>query len=413
VGKSAESPDPYATAAAQTSTNEATARVQAKLNNPSTIGPTGTVTNTWNPDDTVTQTTQLSDGQQKLFDAVQGSETSSTQRMQDLLNTGIDLSGLTDWANSPSTSGMVTSVPGAGQGRQSSIGPTADIRTDYSAGTPMQTGFSTGQHLDRMGTQDYGQQRKAVEDAIMSRVQPQYDRQRDTLNANLAAQGFNVNTKGYQNAADESNRNLTDARMQAVLAGGQEQSRLAGLDQSRLGFNNAASQAETQAYNTGLGLQNVAGQQNNQNWNDMVAGYNTAAGQQYNQAQGRAAFTNAAQEQAYNQAIQSAGFTNTAQQQQYNQQAQNADRQNALRNQQFTQALQLRSQPINEVSSLFGLGNQISIPGAQQYSGGAIQPANYAQLVQNKYSADSANATSTNNAAASAAATAAMAAMLL
>jgi hypothetical protein len=112
---------------------------------------------------------------------------------------------------------------------------------------PDQDGFSTGQPLARQGTEDYGAQRKSVEDAILSRVEPQYAKQRDTLNANLAAQGFNVNTKGYQNAADESNRNLTDARMQAVLAGGQEQSRLFGLDQSRLGFNNSREHERNEA----------------------------------------------------------------------------------------------------------------------------------------------------------------------
>jgi len=382
MGKSASSPDPTATAAAQTQTNLETARTQSRLGNPNVTDASGTVKYTWNPDDTVEKTTTLSPGQQKLYDAVQGSEISSTQRMGPAPSTGIDTSGLNPYQNGPSTGGMVMSVDGAGQGIQHDIGPTGEIRSDY----------QTGQPLSRMSDQDYGAQRKSVEDAIMSRVQPQYDKQRATLDANLAAQGFNVNTAGYRNAADESNRNLTDARMQAVLAGGQEQSRLAGLDQSRLGFNNAASQAETTQYNNAL------------------AAMNTAQQQGFGQAQDRGNFANAAQKEAYNQAIQGAGFTNTAQQQQYNQQAQNVDRNNSLRQQQLAETLQLRSQPINEVSSLFGLGNQITVPTAQAYQGSAIQPANYAQLVSNKYAADSANATSTNNATAAAVGTAVTAA---
>jgi hypothetical protein len=93
--------------------------------------------------------------------------------------------------------------------------------------------------------------------------------------------------------------------------------------------------------------------------------------------------------------------------------AQNTDRTNSLRNQQLAETLQLRSQPVNEVASLFGLGNQIAAPSATPFQGSSIAAPNYAQMVQNQYAADSANATSTNNATAQAAGTAAMAAMML
>jgi hypothetical protein len=386
LGKGASAPDPYATAMAQGQINEQTAKLQARLGNPDTYGPTGSVTHEFRPDDTVATTTKLSPGQQQIFDAVQGGEQSAAKRMQQLLGTAVDTSGLTGYAQMPgnATSGVQTSLPQSGQ-----------IQTGFDGGGPVRTDFQTGGPMAMMGTQDYGAQRSEVENAIMSRVQPQYDRQRDTLNANLAAQGFNVNTAGYRNAADESNRNLTDARMQAVLAGGQEQSRLANLDQSRLGFNNAASQAQTKQYNDALAAMN-AGQQ-----------------QGYNEAQGRAAFGNQAQQQAYQQQLGAAGFRNQAQQQQFNELGQNTDRTNALRHQQLAETLQLRSQPVNEVASLFGLGNQIAAPAATPFQGGQIAAPNYAQMVQNQYQADAANATSTNNATAQAAGTAAMAAMLL
>src|SRR3954469_25963926 len=363
--------------------NEQTAKLQARLSNPDTYGPTGSVTHDWRPDDTVQTTTSLSPGQQDIFNSVQGGEQSAAARMQQLLGSGVNTSGLTGYAQMPgnATSGIQTSLPQSGQ-----------IQTGFDGGGPVRTDFQTGGPMAMMGTQDYGAQRSEVENAIMSRVQPQYDRQRDTLNANLAAQGFNVNTAGYRNAADESNRNLTDARMQAVLAGGQEQSRLAGLDQSRLGFNNAASQAQTKQYNDALAAMN-AGQQ-----------------QQYNQNQGQAAFGNQAQQQAYQQSLGAAGFGNQAQQQAFNQYGQNTDRQNASRQQQLLETLQLRSQPVNEVASLFGLGNQIASPAAAPFQGGQIAAPNYAQMVQNQYQADSANATSANNATAGMVGTAAMAA---
>lgn len=306
--------------------------------------------------------------------------------MQGLLGSGVDTSGLTNFAQMQ---------PGVGTNIQTSLGSAGPVQSSLGNTGQARTDFATGDAMARMGTQDYGAQRSEVENAIMSRVQPQYDRDRATMNANLAAQGFNVNTAGYRNAADEMNRNLTDARMQAVLAGGQEQSRLAGLDQSRLGFNNAASQAQTKQYNDALAAMN-AGQQ-----------------QGFNQAQAAGSFANQAQQQNYQQALGTAGFGNQAQQQLFNASGQSVDRQNALRNQQLAETMQLRSQPVNEVASLFGLGNQIAAPQATPFQGSPIAAPNYAQMVQNQYAADSANATSTNNATAQAASTAAMAAMML
>jgi virulence-associated protein VapD len=397
MGKSAEAPDPAATAYFQGQTNEQTARIQSKLSNADTVGPTGSVTHEWNPDDTVKTTTTLSPGQQAIFDSVQGGEQAAASRMQGLLGSGIDTSGLGGWGSAPQAGGYggINEYPGTpGYGIQTSLdGAGQGIRSDFSSGTPLSTGFG------RMSDQDYGAQRKSVEDAIMSRVQPQYDRDRASQDARLAAQGFNAGSRGYANATDEINRNLTDARMQAVLAGGQEQSRLAGLDQQRTTTNNAA-----------LTSWNQATQQNNQNWNDQLAAINSAQGQGFSQNQAAGQFANNAQNQDWNQQLARAGFTNTAQQQIFNQNQAVQTAANNQRAQQLAEQLQLRSQPINEVSSLFGLGNQISVPAATQFQGTSIAAPNYAQMVQNQYAADSANATSTNNAVGSAVATAAMAA---
>jgi len=212
MGKSASAPDPAATAFAQGTINEQTAKLQARLGNPDTYGPTGNVTHEWRPDDTVATTTSLSPGQQTIFDAVQGGEMTAAQRMQGILGSGVNTAGLNPYAGMPdyAMGGMQMNMPQAGP-----------VQTGFDPGGQARTDFSTGQPLARQGTQDYGAQRKEVEDAIMGRVQGAYDRDRGALNSNLAAQGFNVNTQGYRNAADEMNRSLTDARMQAVLAGGQ------------------------------------------------------------------------------------------------------------------------------------------------------------------------------------------------
>lgn len=80
---------------------------------------------------------------------------------------------------------------------------------------------------------DYETSRRRVEEALMSRIQPQYERDRASLDATLASRGVLPGTEAYNREADEINRALTDARMQTVLAGGQEQSRLFGLDMSQ------------------------------------------------------------------------------------------------------------------------------------------------------------------------------------
>jgi hypothetical protein len=107
-----------------------------------------------------------------------------------MLGSGVDTSGLTNYASMPSssTSGIQTSLPTAGAIQSSIPDNSSQVRTD----------FSTGQPLARMGDAGLRAQRSEVENAIMSRVQPQYDRDRTALDAKLAAQGFNVNTAGYQ-----------------------------------------------------------------------------------------------------------------------------------------------------------------------------------------------------------------------
>src|SRR5258708_18938495 len=83
-------PDPVATAAAQTQSNQQTAITQSELNDVNQVGPTGTSTFTrdgTNPDGTpqMTQTTALSAPQQAIFDTGQAAE-------QNIANAGKSLS---------------------------------------------------------------------------------------------------------------------------------------------------------------------------------------------------------------------------------------------------------------------------------------------------------------------------------
>lgn len=454
MGKSAPAaPDPVATAQAQATANAESARVQSKLNNPNTYGPGGAVEHEWGPDDTSSVYTYLSPEQQKIYDnqtaltgATSKAALDATGRMQTLLGTGLDLSGLPAWNQGPQNApqltttiggagqylkptldgagaGVQTSLQGAGQGIASQLtGAGQGVRDAIGgAGQGISYDYNTGAKLDRVGTQDYGAQRDQVVDALMSRVQPQYDRDRTAQDARLAAQGFMPGTEGYKSASDEINRTLTDARMQAQLAGGQEQSRLFGMDLSRVQANNAASGQETTAYNSALQARNAAqaqgfGEQAQeaafgnsaqaQRFGQVAQagafqnaaqaqgfGQQQAAGEFANQAQAqvfgqgaqKAAFENQAQDQWYQQRAQEAAFGNTAATQGLNQQFALAQNDNATRAAMMAEQMQLRAQPINEVSALFGLGNGVQVPQQAQVSPAQVAAPDYQGLVQSNY----------------------------
>ena len=85
--------------------------------------------------------------------------------------------------------------------------------------------------------------RKRVEAAVMSRLNPQYDRQKDKMRNQLATQGLEVGAPGYTSEMERLDRGYNDALQSAVLTGGQEESRQVGLN----------SGLQQQAYNQGMG----------------------------------------------------------------------------------------------------------------------------------------------------------------
>lgn len=168
MGKRAPSaPDPYATAQAQGQMNAETARVQASLNRGNTYTPFGNVTNAPIGNDQWETRVTLSPEQQQIFDQGQTLSREGGQLALDMLP----------------------------QARETLAQPfavdDADARDRATAG-------------------------------IMSRLEPQFARDREALEGRLTAQGFRPGTEAYARAADELNRSITDARMQATTAGLQE-----------------------------------------------------------------------------------------------------------------------------------------------------------------------------------------------
>jgi len=82
------------------------------------------------------------------------------------------------------------------------------------------------------GSGGYSADRTRVEDAINARLRPQQDRARASLEQQLADQGIRAGSEAYDRAQRNQGMTENDARTQTILAGGQEQLRLAGLDSS-------------------------------------------------------------------------------------------------------------------------------------------------------------------------------------
>lgn len=96
---------------------------------------------------------------------------------------------------------------------------------------------------------DFSADRQKVEDALMARMQPGLDKSRTALDTKLSNQGIKLGSTAYDRGIDENQRTSNDARLGAILSAGQEQSRLAGLDQANAAFsNNARSQAMQEAF---------------------------------------------------------------------------------------------------------------------------------------------------------------------
>lgn len=73
--------------------------------------------------------------------------------------------------------------------------------------------------------------REAIVQALIDRQQPQFNRRRQSTEADLLARGFNPGTEGWTGRMDDLNRAENDMRLAATTAGGQEQARLFGMGQ--------------------------------------------------------------------------------------------------------------------------------------------------------------------------------------
>ena len=274
---------------------------------------------------------------------------------------------------------------------------------------PTTFGRTAGNIQYGVGPQDgFSADRQRVEDALMGRLNPQLDQDREALRTRLSNQGLVEGTTAFNSAMDLANRQATDARLGAILAGGQEQSRLYDLALSQGGFNNAAQQQDFgQQQARGLFGMNAIDQNNAAR---LASGNfaNEAQGQQFGQNQAGAELANAAQQQRFGQNLAGAEMYNTAHQQDYANRQGAANIQNELaqrgyeneitgasftntaRERALQEMLALRNQPINEISALMA-GNQVQMPQFAQYRPGQVAGTDISGNIYNSAALDQQN----------------------
>lgn len=315
MGKSSSAPDPYATAAAQTQSNEQTAAYNAALNRTSQYTPYGnsvytqtgkdsTGAPTWS--NTITLTPQA---QQQLDNQL--------KQNNQLSNIGF---GLADQAQST----LGTPNPTAGPLTSNVSG--GPLQYSLSNIGNIQNGLNTSGVPNLPNSNDYASQIQQAQDAAYKGqtqyLDPQFAQQQSDLTSQLANQGVQAGSNAYNQAQN-----------------------LFGL-QKQEAYGNAANNA----VQTGNALQN---QLFTQGINANQAGMSNAA------LAGN--FANNAQQQAYGQAYQNAGLYNSAQGQAYSQGQQNAALNNSTQAQALQQAAYLKTLPLNELNALRS-GTQIQNP---------------------------------------------------
>jgi hypothetical protein len=196
-------PDPAKTAAAQQQINQQTAQQQFQFGATDQVTPGGSLT--------YTQTGTYPDGSPKY---------TATQSL------------------SPENQGLYNSLIGA-------AGNAAGNISNPIATPQLQTNIDTS-GLSALPTQgDYSVDRGRVEDAISARLNPQLEAGRTSRETDLFNRGVRPGTAAYDRAMGLVGQQENDARLQTILAGGQEQSRMFGdaLAGRQQGYSEAANNA--------------------------------------------------------------------------------------------------------------------------------------------------------------------------
>lgn len=219
--------------------------------------------------------------------------------------------------------------------------------------------------------------RQRITDALYQRqmglMQPGMKQEDSDMEARLAAQGITAGSAAYEreigNMERRQGEQLANARNDAILAGGAEDSRIGQLNMGLTGFNNGVRDTRF-----GQDLQR-AGFDNN--IKDTLFGQQVTATQANNEAK----------KAMYDQAMTRATYGNSVRAQEFQERQAMSGVNNTLHNNAVQEALMLRQLPMNEANAL-RTGNQVGGVNFQGYGGaGQISAAPIYQAAGDQYSA--------------------------
>ncbi len=268
-------PDYAGAAQAQGAANVETARAQGRMNNPNIYTPYGNQTVTWGNGQRTFNQTGYDDAMRQYNTALQGYQPGSWQGsggddgqqwVSNPMPTAPDAN--TFWSEGASDQPTVTQTLSPSQQQlfdaqnriSQNLAGVAETGLNRVAGG-FERPFDTSGLPQRQTsvTGDYGADRQAVTDALLSRIEPQFQRDEELMRTRLTNQGIPVGSEASNFDLDTLNRARNDARMQAVLSGGQEQSRLfnMGLANANLGNQGRQQAIQEQAYLRSLPLNEI------------------------------------------------------------------------------------------------------------------------------------------------------------
>jgi hypothetical protein len=305
---------------------------------------------------------QLLDSQNRISQNLAGVAETGLNRVSQGMQTPFDTSGLPQ---------QQSNVQGGNY--QSSVGFNP-MQSGYDQGGQVQQGVGDGGALQRglnfsgapaiPGVNDFGAQRDEVTNALLSRSEPQFQRDEELMRTRLINQGIAPGAEASNYDLDTLNRARNDARMQATLAGSQEQSRLANLAMAARGQYTGEQAQQGQFANTAQ----------NQAFSQGLAGgqfANSAQAQANAQNQSAAQFANQANQANFGMGQQNAALNNQVGQQQFQQGLANANLGNQARQTGIQEQAYMRQLPLNELNAL-RTGAQVQNPQFQPYQGSQI-----------------------------------------
>lgn len=240
------------------------------------------------------------------------------------------------------------------------------------------------QNLDPYSTEASVGGLQQVTDAIRSRGDVDFADKRQALDNDLRIRGFTPGSEGFRREMQGLERQQNDFNQQALLAGGQEQSRINSYEQARRG-QGLNEMMQQQTADQSFGQQGFDQQ-------ERVAQFKQSMRAQGMSEQAITAQINAANRaQQFGERTTQAGFDQSESQRTFGNQQDLQAAQGAERQRQIQEQAYLRQLPLNEINALRS-GSQVNAPQFQQYQGAQVAPAPLFQAAQAQGNFDVANA---------------------